>query len=219
MSLTIYHSILDDVKDAPNHVLAYRHVAQCIAVSKQQTSEAIDDVLQWGHRVFGENRVQEAYQHWGDKRALYPDLQLHLIGPLQSNKAAEAVALFDVIHTVDREKIALALDAEMKKQGKNRPCFIQVNTGEESQKAGIMPDDLADFLVFCREQTQLNMIGLMCIPPVDAPSALHFLLLRKLAKECGLEHLSMGMSDDYQTALRCGASYIRVGSKLFGQRA
>lgn len=192
--------------------------AQLIAVSKQQSDEAIDEALRAGQRIFGENRVQEAQIHWAGRRAQYPDLQLHLIGPLQSNKAAEAVALFDVIQTVDREKIAIALDAEMQKQQRSLSCFIQVNTGEESQKAGIMPDALGDFIAFCCSETKLNITGLMCIPPVDAPAALHFLLLRKLAERHGLSQLSMGMSNDYQTALRCGATYIRVGSKIFGSR-
>jgi pyridoxal phosphate enzyme (YggS family) len=218
MMFSVLQSFHDDIAHAKNMPLAYCDGAQLIAVSKQQSDDAIDAVLNTGHRVFGENRVQEAYSHWADKRNLYPDLQLHLIGPLQSNKAAEAVALFDMIHTVDREKIARALHDEMQKQKRAVPCLIQVNTGEEPQKAGIMPDALADFIDFCRHETQLNIVGLMCIPPVDAPPALHFLLLRKLAAQHGLPHLSMGMSDDYHTALRCGASFIRVGSALFGAR-
>jgi pyridoxal phosphate enzyme (YggS family) len=218
MIQTSLHILSDALKHAADYPLVNTQGAQLIAVSKQQSADAIQSALDAGHRVFGENRVQEAYQHWADKRDLYPDLQLHLIGPLQGNKAAEAVALFDVIHTVDREKIARALDDEMQKQGRALPCFIQVNTGEEPQKAGIKPDELADFIQFCRAETQFNVIGLMCIPPVDAPAALHFLLLRTLAMKHGLPHLSMGMSDDYDTALRCGASFIRVGSALFGTR-
>jgi pyridoxal phosphate enzyme (YggS family) len=197
---------------------ATRTNAQLIAVSKQQSAAAIDEALAAGQRIFGENRVQEAQSHWSERRKNYPDLQLHLIGPLQSNKAAEAVSLFDVIQTIDREKIALALDTEMQRQKKHPPCFIQVNTGEEPQKAGIFPDQLNDFLIFCRTNTQLNITGLMCIPPVDAPPALHFMLLRKLADRHGLSQLSVGMSDDYQTALRCGATFVRVGSGIFGNR-
>lgn len=218
MMFSVLQSFYQDIARAKAMPLAYQGDAQLIAVSKQQSDEAIDAVLSAGHRVFGENRVQEAYAHWAHKRADYPDLKLHLIGPLQSNKAAEAVALFDMIHTVDREKIARVLDAQMQKQRRHVPCLIQVNTGEESQKAGIMPNALAEFIDFCRNETQLNIVGLMCIPPVDAPAALHFLLLRKLAAQHGLSHLSMGMSDDYHTALRCGASFIRVGSALFGAR-
>ncbi|HEY1096464.1 MAG TPA: YggS family pyridoxal phosphate-dependent enzyme [Alphaproteobacteria bacterium] len=193
--------------------------AQLVAVSKQQNDEVIDEALQAGQRIFGENRVQEAHRHWADKREAYPDVQLHLIGPLQSNKAAEAVALFDVIQTIDREKIAVALDGEMQKQQRSLPCFIQVNTGEEPQKAGIMPDALGDFITFCHTETKLTITGLMCIPPVAAPAALHFLLLRKLAARHDLPHVSMGMSDDYLTALRCGATHIRVGSGIFGSRS
>lgn len=205
--------------DTIQHALARAdQAAQLIAVSKQQPAELIDEALQAGQRIFGENRVQEAQQHWQERRRLYPDLELHLIGPLQSNKAADAVALFDVIQTIDREKIARAIDQESRKQQKNLRCFIQVNTGEEPQKAGILPHELPDFIVFCRQETRLNMIGLMCIPPVGAPSSLHFLLLRKLAQRHGLPHLSMGMSDDYPVALRCGATHIRIGSKLFGGR-
>lgn len=189
-----------------------------VAVSKKQPDERIDEALSAGQRVFGENRVQEAQDHWARRRDAYPDLKLHLIGPLQTNKVKEAVALFDVIETVDREKLARKLAGEMKKQNRPLPCFIQVNTGEEEQKSGIVPADVADFLTFCREDCGLNIIGLMCIPPIDDPPALHFALLKKLAAELGLEHLSMGMSADYDRAIPLGATYIRVGSALFGRR-
>lgn len=189
-----------------------------IAVSKNQSNEKIESALTAGQRLFGENRVQEAQNHWLDKRTLYPDLRLHLIGPLQSNKVKDAVALFDVIHSVDREKLAHKLGEEMRVQGRALPCFIQVNTGEEPQKAGIPPKDLPAFLSYCMHDCGLQIIGLMCIPPVEDTASLHFAFLNKLASENGLNDLSMGMSDDYETAITLGATYIRVGSALFGHR-
>ena len=192
--------------------------AALIAVSKNQPDELIDAALQAGQRVFGENRVQEAQRHWQHRRALYPDLQLHLIGPLQSNKAADAVALFDVIHTIDRPKIATVLDAEMQRQQRFLPCFIQVNVGEEPQKSGIAPTELADFIAFCRTETQLNIIGLMCIPPADTAPDPYFSRMQSWARQYALPHLSMGMSDDYRIALQHGATHIRIGSRLFGAR-
>ncbi len=191
---------------------------QIVAVSKLQPPEKIEEALKAGQRVFGENRVQEAQKHWAEIKKACPDLQLHLVGPLQSNKAKEAVALFDCIETVDREKLARALAAEMKKQGKSLPCFIQVNTGEEPQKAGIAPQDVPAFLALCREECGLDIQGLMCIPPVDEPAALHFALLRKLARENGLNLLSMGMSGDFEKAVALGATHVRIGTALFGER-
>ncbi len=188
-----------------------------IAVSKVQPQDRITSALNAGLRIFGENRVQEAKERWSALKPLYPDLQLHLIGPLQTNKVKDAVALFDMVHTLDRESLVLALSKEMNKQGRHLPCLIQVNTGDEGQKAGIHPNDLPDFLKFCRSHT-LDIRGLMCIPPVDDPPALHFALLRKLALEHGLEDLSMGMSDDFEKAIPLGATYIRVGSAIFGAR-
>lgn len=193
--------------------------ANLIAVSKNQSDEKIESALAAGHRLFGENRVQEAQNHWLKKRALYPDLRLHLIGPLQSNKVKDAVALFDVIHSVDREKLAHKLGEEMRVQGRALPCFIQVNTGEEPQKAGIPPKYLPAFLSYCMHDCGLQIIGLMCIPPVEDTASLHFAFLNKLASENGLNDLSMGMSDDYETAITLGATYIRVGSALFGHRS
>ncbi len=194
-----------------------------VAVSKKQPVSRLDEALKTGHRVYGENRVQEAYQHWkdgalGDVRAVYPDLQLHLIGPLQSNKAADAVALFDVIETVDRKKIARVLAQEMAKQNIKRTCFIQVNTGGEDQKSGVAIDDLGALLVYAREECGLDIRGLMCIPPLDEPAALHFALLKKLADRYGLGEISMGMSGDYEKAIALGATYIRVGTGVFGGR-
>lgn len=191
---------------------------QLVAVSKTQAEDRITAALATGHRVFGENRVQEAYDHWAHRRAAYPDLKLHLIGPLQTNKVKEAVALFDCIETLDREKLAQTLSVEMKKQGRDLPCFIQVNTGEEEQKAGIVPSALPKFLSFCQKDCGLNIAGLMCIPPVNEPSAPHFALLKKLAQGNNLSNLSMGMSGDFEKGIALGASHIRVGTALFGDR-
>lgn len=189
-----------------------------IAVSKQQPEARIDSALKEGLRVFGENRVQEAQQRWQPRRPLYPDLELHLIGPLQSNKAADAVALFDILHTIDRPKIAKAVKQEMDKQNRQLPCFIQVNTGEEPQKTGIAPKEIPDFLAFCRSEIGLNIVGLMCIPPVDEEAAMHFALLKTYAEQQSLAKLSMGMSGDFEQAIAFGATHIRVGSALFGER-
>ncbi len=193
---------------------------QLVAVSKCQPQKRIKDALSAGHRIFGENRVQEAYDHWRDikKSACYSNLKLHLIGPLQTNKAKEAIALFDVIETLDREKLARKLAHEMSVQGKKLSCFIQVNTGAEEQKAGIAPVELSDFLDFCRDECGLDITGLMCIPPIDEPPALHFALLSKLAGEHNLQDLSMGMSADYQKAIPLGVTYVRVGTGIFGVR-
>jgi pyridoxal phosphate enzyme (YggS family) len=188
-----------------------------VAVSKMQPPERIEAALAAGQRVFGENRVQEAQGRWETLKQQYPDIVLHLIGSLQTNKAKEAVALFDVIESVDRADIARALAKEMKKQGRMLPCFIQVNTGAEEQKAGVLPQELSALLGICREEG-LIIEGLMCIPPIDEPPALHFAFLRKLAKELGLEKLSMGMSADYEKAVPLGATHVRVGTAIFGER-
>jgi len=189
-----------------------------IAVSKTFDAPEIRPVLAAGHRIFGENRVQEAKSKWPGLRTEFPGIELHLIGPLQSNKAKEAVALFDAIHTLDRPKIARAIADEMQTQGKRLQLFVQVNTGEEPQKAGIAPADAADFVRLCREELKLDLAGLMCIPPVDEEPAVHFAFLAKLARELGLSGLSMGMSDDYETAVALGATHVRVGSAIFGSR-
>ena len=189
-----------------------------VAVSKRQPEEKIDAALAAGQRVFGENRVQEAIQRWTDRRMAYNDLILHLIGPLQTNKVAEAVALFDVIEVVDREKLALALAKEMTRQNRYLPCYIQVNTGEELQKSGIFPDQLDDFTHFCIDELALPIIGLMCIPPVDEEAAMHFALLSTMAQRLNLPKLSMGMSGDYIEAIGFGATSVRVGSAIFGAR-
>jgi PLP dependent protein len=189
-----------------------------VAVSKTFDADEIRPALDAGQRIFGENRVQEAMGKWPQLREDYEGIELHLIGPLQSNKAAEAVALFDVIQTVDREKIATALAVEMKKRGKSPKLYVQVNTGLEEQKAGIDPRETRAFITRCREVHGLTIEGLMCIPPAEENPGPHFALLRKLAKECGVEKLSMGMSGDYQTAIAFGASHVRVGSAIFGVR-
>jgi len=188
------------------------------AVSKQQPWERIEPVLAAGQRVFGENRVQEAMERWSGRRDTAADLELRLIGPLQSNKAREAVAFFDVIETVDREKIARTLAEEIARSGKAPRLYVQVNTGEEPQKAGVAPRDADAFLRLCREDCGLTVEGLMCIPPAEEEPAMHFALLARIAARNGLERLSMGMSDDYETAVRFGATSVRVGSALFGGR-
>ncbi len=189
-----------------------------IAVSKQQQEDNIEASLAAGHRVFGENRVQEAQQRWAARKNHYHDLTLHLIGPLQSNKVADAVRLFDVFHTVDRPKIAMAIAKEAVRQNKDIECFIQVNTGDEPQKSGISPDDLADFIEFCQTEADLSINGLMCIPPIDEEAALHFGFLNTLAARNNLTGLSMGMSADYEEAIKFGATHVRIGSALFGSR-
>ncbi|MEQ8586603.1 MAG: YggS family pyridoxal phosphate-dependent enzyme [Thalassobaculaceae bacterium] len=189
-----------------------------IAVGKVQPLERVEAALRAGQRVFGENRVQEAKGKWPDFRARYADIELHLIGPLQTNKVREAVALFDVIQTVDRPKLARELAKEMEKQDRRLGCYIQVNTGEEDQKAGIPPGDADAFIAECRDELGLPVVGLMCIPPVDDNPALHFAMLREIAKRNGIANLSMGMSGDFETAVEMGATHVRVGTAIFGAR-
>ncbi|MGE4372057.1 MAG: YggS family pyridoxal phosphate-dependent enzyme [Xanthobacter sp.] len=189
-----------------------------VAVSKTFPAEEMEPVLEAGQRVFGENRVQEAQAKWPELKARWPDVELHLIGPLQSNKAREAVELFDVIHTVDRPKIAAALAAEMARQGRHPKLFVQVNTGAEPQKAGILPQDADAFIAECRQKHGLTLAGLMCIPPVEAVPDPHFALLQKIATRNGLHELSMGMSADFPAAIHQGATLVRVGSAIFGHR-
>lgn len=186
-----------------------------VAVSKQQPWEKVAPILASGQKVFGENRVQEAMERWEGKAQ---GLELHLIGPLQSNKAKEAVAFFDVIESLDRDKLARALADEIQKQGRAPRLYVQVNTGEEPQKAGIHPAEADAFIAACRGTYGLTIEGLMCIPPVDEPPGPHFALLAKIAARNGLTGLSMGMSDDFETAVRFGATSVRVGSALFGAR-
>ncbi len=188
-----------------------------IAVSKVQPNDRVEAVLKEGHRIFGENRVQEAAGKWPEFRESYDGIDLHLIGPLQSNKTRQAFELFDAIHTLDRQKLATTFARLAQEMGHCPPLFIQVNTGEEPQKAGISPADTDAFVKEC-QSLDLPVHGLMCIPPVDETPSLHFALLRKLADRNGLSQLSMGMSDDFEQAIAFGATHIRVGSALFGAR-
>ena len=189
-----------------------------IAVSKVMPAEAIHEALSAGQRVFGENRVQEALEKWPALKAEFPDSQLHLIGPLQTNKVKEALPLFDVIQTLDRPKLARFLAREMAATGLRPDCLIQVNTGAEEQKAGVLPAEADAFIKSCREVYGLPIIGLMCIPPVDEEPALHFALLREIARRNGLKELSIGMSGDYETAMEFGATFVRIGTAIFGKR-
>jgi len=189
-----------------------------VAVSKTHPADSVRAALAAGQRVFGENRVQEAIAKFPGLRRDYPDLKLHLIGPLQTNKVKDAVAHCDVIETVDRARLAEALAREMEKTGRRLPCFIEVNTGEEAQKAGVLPEAADAFIADCRGRLGLQIVGLMCIPPEHEEPALHFALLREIAKRNGLDQLSMGMSADFETAIRFGATHVRVGTAIFGAR-
>jgi pyridoxal phosphate enzyme (YggS family) len=189
-----------------------------VCVTKTFPAEDVAPLLAAGHRVFGENRVQEAMGKWPALRARYPDLDLHLIGPLQSNKTREAIETFDAIQSVDREKIAKALAEEMARAGKRPRLFVQVNTGAEPQKAGVLPQDADAFLRTCRETYELAIEGLMCVPPVDEQAAPHFALLADIAARNGLPALSMGMSSDFEIAIQLGATHVRVGSAIMGVR-
>jgi PLP dependent protein len=191
---------------------------ELIAVGKVQPDERVEAALLAGQRVFGENRVQEAKGKWPGFRERFDGIELHLIGPLQTNKVAEAVALFDVIQTVDRPKLAHALAKEMEKTGRRPACLIQVNTGEEDQKAGILPADADAFIQECRAEINIPVNGLMCIPPVDEEPSPHFALLREMARRHKLPILSMGMSGDYELAVELGATHVRVGTAIFGAR-
>lgn len=215
---TRYAALQQAIKEAQAAGVAPRTgTVRLVGASKMQPVALLEEALGLGLTEFGENRVQEAQEKWPALKATYPAIRLHLIGPLQSNKAADAVALFDVIHTVDREKIADALAAEIAKQGRSPQLLIQVNTGEEPQKAGVAPRDVAALVAYCRN-LGLTISGLMCVPPADENPAAHFALMQKMAKSLGLTELSMGMSDDFPTAIRLGATMVRVGTALFGQR-
>jgi len=189
-----------------------------VAVGKNNSAERVRAALEAGHCVFGENRVQEAEEKWPDLKAAFPEARLHLIGPLQSNKVQRAVALFDAIESVDRPKLARALAKEMQATGYRPDCLIQINTGEEPQKAGVPPEDADAFIGICRDQLALPVRGLMCVPPLDEEPSLHFALLREIARRNGLEDLSMGMSSDFEVAIRFGATLVRVGTAIFGSR-
>ena len=189
-----------------------------VAVSKAQPLARVRAALEAGHRTFGENRVPEATAKWPPLKAAFADLELHLVGPLQTNKVGDAVALFDVIETVDRPKLARALAAEMTRTGRRLTCYVQVNTGEEPQKSGVLPGDADAFIAACREEYGLPVAGLMCLPPMDEEPALHFALLAEIARRHGLPLLSMGMSADFETAVRFGATHVRIGTEIFGAR-
>ncbi len=190
-----------------------------VAVTKTVPIAVIEEAIAAGQRVFGENRVQEAHAKWPALKERHPDIELHLIGPLQSNKVREAVALFDVIETVDRPKLARALAEEISRAGKRPRLFVQVNTGEEPQKAGVLPAETDAFVALCRDDLGLSIEGLMCIPPLDEEPAMHFALLAKIAARLGIEELSMGMSGDFARAVQFGATYVRIGTAIFGARA
>jgi hypothetical protein len=211
--------ILARIDAARKKAVAPAAATTLIAVSKTHGAEAILPVLEEGQRVFGENRVQEALGKWPALKARYPDIALHLIGPLQTNKAREAVALFDAIHALDRPRLAHVLKVEMERAGRAPPLFIQVNTGEEPQKAGLAPQDTPAFIGLCRDELALPVKGLMCIPPESENPAPHFALLQKLARAHGLPWLSMGMSGDFETAIKFGATHVRVGTAIFGARS
>lgn len=191
---------------------------ELIAVSKTFDADAIRPYLDAGQRIFGENRVQEAKAKWPGLRASYDGIELHLIGPLQTNKAREAVALFDVIQTLDRDKLAAVLREEFNRAGRDLPVYVQVNIGLEQQKAGIPPEDAVAFVARCRTVHRLDVVGLMCIPPDGQPPGGYFAHLATLGREAGVRNLSMGMSGDYETAIAMGATHVRVGSALFGHR-
>jgi hypothetical protein len=211
-------AVNDEIERACHEARREAGSVTLIAVSKTFGVEAIRPVLAAGQRAFGENRVQEAKAKWPELRAEFPEAELHLIGPLQSNKAKEAVAFFDAIHTVDRPKIAQALADEIAKQGRRPTLFVEINTGAESQKAGILPEAADDFIGECRNKYGLVVEGLMCIPPLQEAPAPHFALMAKIAKRNGLALLSMGMSADFVSAIAFGATHVRVGSAIFGTR-
>lgn len=189
-----------------------------VAVTKTVPPDVIEEAIGAGQRVFGENRVQEAHAKWPALKERHSDIELHLIGPLQSNKVREAIALFDVIETLDRPKLALSLAEEMARTGKRPRLFVQVNTGEEPQKAGVPPAATDEFVALCRKDLGLVIDGLMCIPPYDEEPAMHFALLAKIAARLGIKELSMGMSGDFARAIQFGATYVRVGTAIFGAR-
>ena len=213
-----YNEVMSRIAAAAGRAGRQTEDITLVAVSKTFGPEDIEPVLQIPHRTFGENRVQESYGKWPELKSRYPDTVLHLIGPLQTNKAREAVSLFDCIETLDREKLARTLGKEIQAAGKAPELFVQVNTGLEPQKAGIEPQELEGFIQTCRTIYDLPVTGLMCIPPVDEEPALHFALLAKLAGRNGLAKLSMGMSGDFETAIELGATHVRVGSAIFGAR-
>jgi pyridoxal phosphate enzyme (YggS family) len=217
-SVARLHAVRDQIARAARAMGRDPGGITLVAVSKTFPADAIEPVLAAGQRVFGENYVQEAARKWPALRERFPGVELHLIGPLQSNKARDAVRLFDAIHTLDRESLAAALAKEIGKAGRAPRLLVQVNTGEEPQKGGVMPAEANAFVAACRERYGLAVEGLMCIPPADEPPSPHFALLNKIAKRNDLALLSMGMSADFEAAIQLGATYVRVGSAIFGAR-
>ena len=211
-------AVRDDIEAACREAGRSAQSVTLLAVSKTYGPEAIESVIAAGHRVFGENRVQEAEAKWPALRERYPDLSLHLIGALQSNKAKEALQLFDAIHSVDRPSLCAALAKQVQKSGRAPLMFVQINTGAEPQKAGVLPEQADDFIATCRSTYDLPISGLMCIPPIDEAPAPHFALTAKIAGRNGLKLLSMGMSADFAIAIRFGATHVRVGTAIFGVR-
>jgi PLP dependent protein len=207
-----------DIADAAKRGGRDPATVKLIAVTKTVSERAIEEAIHLGQRRFGENRVQEAKAKWPALKERHPDLELHLIGPLQSNKVRDAVQLFDVIHSVDRPKLARALAEEFARAEKGPRLLVQVNTGEEPQKAGVLPTETYEFVRLCRDDYGLAIEGLMCIPPLDDEPALHFALLAKIAARLKLKELSMGMSGDFQRAIAFGATYVRIGTAIFGAR-
>lgn len=212
------HAVERDIADAAKRAGRDPASVKLIAVTKTVPERAIKETITFGQRRFGENRVQEAKATWPALKERYPDLELHLIGPLQSNKVRDAVQLFDVIHSVDRPKIAAALAEELARSGKKSRLLVQVNTGEEPQKAGVVPGETDGFVRRCRDDYGLAIEGLMCIPPLEEEPALHFALLATIAARLGLKELSMGMSGDFEKAIAFGATYVRIGTAIFGAR-
>ena len=194
------------------------HDVTLVAISKNHREDRIRPALEAGHRIFGENRVQEAHAKWPALKDRYPGVELHLVGPLQTNKVRQALGMFDVIETLDRPKLARTLAREMARIERQTPCYIQINTGEEPQKAGVMPGEAGDFISLCRDQLALTVAGLMCIPPIDEEPALHFALLAEIAGRHGIDGLSMGMSADFECAVALGASHVRIGTSIFGEQ-
>lgn len=204
--------------DKQEKQMSFGQSVSLIAVSKKQPLERIQGALDFGHRVFGENYLQEAEEKWTDLKQTYSDIELHYIGHIQSKKIKPMVALFDAIHTIDRESVAEKISQELKAQKRDLKLFVQVNTGEEEQKSGVMPGHVIDFVQKCQSEFGLKIFGLMCIPPAHQPASPHFALLKKLADQLGLKELSMGMSADYLSAISLGATHIRLGTSLFGPR-
>jgi len=215
-----YKTIIGQIKNYEKEFSKTSKNPKLIAVSKTFEANVVKIVLNLGHRIFGENKVQEALEKWPDLRKEFKNIELHLIGGLQSNKVKQALEIFDVIQTVDREKIALKIRSSLDQafQKKKHKFFVQVNTGNEIQKSGIKIDETEEFVKWCKEDKNLNVVGLMSIPPINEVSSLHFNILKELSNKCGLEEVSMGMTSDYKEAIQFGSTFLRIGSGIFGER-